>query len=95
MTNGLSERLVQLEQSIRRATDLIARLRIELGQAEAENKKLQQRLADQDRDLEELRERLHALEESQRDVTRLLQERKEILAQVDGMLKELDALEPP
>ncbi len=92
MSNALSERLGQLEQSVRRAAELIGRLKAERDHAEAE---LQKRLADQARELDELRARLGALEESRREVSRLLEERREILAQVEGILKELDTLGLP
>ncbi len=95
MANELSERLGQLEQSVRRAAELIARLKGERSQAEAEKSSLEKRLADQARELDELRARLGALEENRREVTRLLQERKELLAQVEGILKELDTLDLP
>lgn len=95
MADELSKRLGQLEQSVRRAAELIGRLKAERSQAEAEKIDLQKRLVAQARDLDELRARLGALDESRREVTRLLEERKEILAQVEGILKELDTLDLP
>jgi len=92
MSNALSERLGQLEQSVRRAAELIGRLKAERDHAEAE---LQKRLAEQARERDELRARLGALEESRREVNRLREERREILAQVEGILKELDTLGLP
>lgn len=93
MASEFPERLGQLEQSVRRAAELIGRLRAERSQAEAEKVRLQKRLDEQARELDELRARLGTLEESQREVARLRQERGEILAQVEGILKELDTLE--
>ena len=95
MANELSERLGQLEQAVRRAAELIARLKAERSQAEAENAALGQRAAEQARELDPLRARLGALEESGREVSRLREERKAILAQVEGILKELDTLDLP
>ncbi len=95
MSNALSERLGQLEQSVRRAVELIGRLQAERDRAEAAKGELQKRLADQARELEELRAHLGAIEESRREVSRLLEERQEILAQVEGILKELDTLGLP
>lgn len=95
MGDELSERLGQLEQSVRRAAELIGRLKAERARAEAEKAEIQKRLAAQGRELDELRARLGDLDEAQREVGRLHQERKEILAQVEGILKELDALGLP
>jgi len=52
-------------------------------------------LAAQARELDELRARLGSVEDSQREVARLRQERTQILAQVESILKELEALELP
>lgn len=95
MSDALSERLGQLEQCVRRAADLVGRLKAERDHAEAQRAELQKRMADQAGELDELRTRVGALEESQREVARLLQERREILAQVEGILKEIDALGLP
>lgn len=95
MAHDLAERLGQLEASVRRAAELVGRLKAERLQAEAEKVGLQQRLDEQARELDELRARLGTLDEIQREVTRLREERKEILAQVEGILRELDALDLP
>ncbi len=93
--SALSERLGQLEQSVRRAAGLVERLQAERDHAEAEKAELQKRLEAQVRELGEMRARLGAIDESRREVSRLLEERREILAQVEGILKELDALGLP
>ncbi|MBI4240611.1 MAG: hypothetical protein HY613_02745 [Candidatus Rokubacteria bacterium] len=95
MANELPERLGQLEQSVRRAAELIGRLKAERSRAEAEKAELQKRLAAQARELDELRARLGPLEDTEREIARLRQERTQILAQVESILKELDALELP
>ncbi len=95
MAHDLAERLGQLEQAARRAAELVGRLKAERLQAEAEKVGLQQRLDEQAREQDELRARLGTLDEIQREVTRLREERKEILAQVEGILRELDALDLP
>ncbi len=95
MADELSERLGRLEQSVRRATEVIGRLKTERSQAEAERAALEKRLAEQARELDDLRARLETLEESRRQVSHLVQERKEILAHVDAILKELDTLQLP
>jgi chromosome segregation ATPase len=72
MAENLSERLEQLEKSVKQAAEAIAQLR-------KERDGLQARLQVAERDLAEL--------------ATLRQERKEVLAQVDTMLKELDKLD--
>lgn len=94
MTDGVSERLDQLEQAVRRAAELISRLKAERGQLTEERTDLQKRLAAQARDLENARARLARAEEGQVELVRLRKERREILTQVDGILKELNTLEP-
>jgi phage shock protein A len=71
MAETLTERLEQLEQSIRRAADMLARLKTE-------------------RDA--LQVKVVALEADRQELQRLRQERAEVLAQVDGILRELDKL---
>ena len=71
MAEMLTERLEQLEQSIRRAADVLARLKTE-------------------RDA--LQVKVAALEADREELHRLRHERTEVLAQVDGILKELDKL---
>ncbi len=86
MAEGLVERLNQLEQAVRRAADLIARLR-------AERAPLEKRVAEQARELEDLRPPAGQSEQERGELTRLRQERKAVLAQVETILKELDKLE--
>ncbi len=86
MAEGLVERLNQLEQAVRRAADLIARLR-------QERASLEKRVAEQARELEDLRPRAGQSEQERGELGRLRQERKAVLAQVETILKELDKLE--
>jgi septal ring factor EnvC (AmiA/AmiB activator) len=72
MADNLAERLAELEQSVRRAAEIIAKLRSERDTLQA---------------------RLEALEPERAELRTLRQERKELLAQVDGILKELDKIE--
>lgn len=72
MADNLGERLAELEQSVRRAAEIIAKLRSERDTLQA---------------------RLEALEPERAELRTLRQERKELLAQVDGILKELDKIE--
>lgn len=86
MAEGLVERLNQLEQAARRAADLIARLR-------QERATLEKRVAEQARELEDLRGRAGQSEQERGELARLRQERKAVLVQVETILKELDKLE--
>ena len=79
MAEGLGERLTQLEQAVRRAGELIARLKSERAALEKE--------------LKDLRARAGASEQERGELARLRQERKDVLAQVESILKELDRLE--
>ena len=88
MAEGLGDRLSQLERAVHRAADLITRLK-------AERATLEKRVAEQARELDDLRSRASASAEERAELQRLRQERKEVLAQVDSILKELDKLEAP
>ena len=88
MAEGLRDRLTRLEQAVRRAADLITRLK-------AEQATLEKRVTEQARELDDLRSRAGASAEERAELQRLRQERKEVLAQVDSVLKELDKLEAP
>lgn len=72
MADSLVQRLEQLEQSIKRAADVIARLRAE-------------------RDA--LKVRIDGFETERSELRTLKQERKDVLTQVDAILRELDKLE--
>ena len=79
MAEGLTERLEQLEKSVRRAAETITRLRKERDSLQAKVVGVEAKLA--------------AAEGDRAELTGLRQERKEVLAQVDGILKELDRLD--
>jgi chromosome segregation ATPase len=79
MAEGLTERLEQLEKSVRRAAEMITRLRKERDNLQAK--------------VVGLEAKLQHVEGERAELTSLRQERKEVLAQVDGILKELDRLD--
>jgi predicted nucleic acid-binding Zn-ribbon protein len=79
MAEGLTERLEQLEKSVRRAAETITRLRKERDSLQAKVVGVEAKLA--------------AAEGDRAELGSLRQERKEVLAQVDGILKELDRLD--
>lgn len=72
MDDTLTQRLAELEQHVRRAADVIDRLRGEREQLQA---------------------KVQALEAERAELRALKQERKDVLAQVDAILKELDKLQ--
>ena len=84
--DSIGEQLAKLEQSVHRAVELIKELK-------ADRPRLEQRLAQQEKELEALRQRVALLEPGEGELRRLRQERKEVLSQVDAMLKELNKLE--
>lgn len=88
MAEGLADRLTRLEQAVRRAAELIGRLK-------AERAALDKRVAEQGRELDDLRARVGPSVETRAELVRLRQERREVLAQVETILKELDNLEAP
>jgi predicted nucleic acid-binding Zn-ribbon protein len=77
--DALGERLEALEKSVRRAAEAIARLRRERETLQARVTQLEGKLAGTEGEKSELQA--------------LRQERKDVLAQVDSILKELDKLE--
>ena len=72
MSENVTERLEQLEKSVKRAVETIAVLR---------------------RERDGLTAKVAGLEAERRELLALRQERKDMLAQVDGILKELDKLD--
>jgi FtsZ-binding cell division protein ZapB len=72
MDENLSERLEQLEKSVKQAVDSIAQLK---------------------RERDALQARIQTLEQDRAELGHLRQERKEVLSQVDSILKELDKLD--
>lgn len=78
-TDGLAERLEALEKSVRRAAEAIARLRRERETLQARVTQLEGKLA--------------GAEGEKNELQALRQERKDVLAQVDSILKELDKLD--
>ena len=79
MADNLPERLEALEKSVRRAAEALARLRRERDTLQSRVAQLEGRLGSTDADKGELQA--------------LRQERKDVLSQVDSILKELDKLQ--
>jgi hypothetical protein len=72
MADNLSQRLEQLEKSVRRAADTIARLKAER---------------------DGLADRVRLLEADRAELVALRQERREVLGQLDAILKDLEKLD--
>src|SRR5262245_2024265 len=72
MTENLSERVSQLEKSVKRAAEAIAVLR---------------------RERDALQAKVAVMETERGELQALKQERREVLSQVDSILKELDKLD--
>ena len=79
MAEGVMERLEQLDKSARRSAETITRLRKERDNLQAKVAGLEAKLQHVDGERAEL--------------ASLRQERKDVLAQVDSILKELDRLD--
>jgi len=71
-TENLSERVAELEKSVKRAAEAIAVLR---------------------KERDALQTKLASMEGERGELQALRQEKKEVLAQVDSILKELDKLD--
>jgi phage shock protein A len=72
MTENLSERVSQLEKSVKRAAEAMAVLR---------------------RERDALQAKVAVMETERAELQALKQERREVLSQVDSILKELDKLD--
>jgi flagellar motility protein MotE (MotC chaperone) len=84
--SDVGDGLAKLETGVRRAVELINELKVSRSS-------LEERLQRQEKELDALRQRVTALEPLEGELRRLRQERKEMLSQVDAMLKELGKLE--
>lgn len=86
------ERLALLEQHVQRAVELIETLRQDKARLERENAELGRQLEARWRELAEAQARLAGQGQVEAEYRRLLKEREELLAQVEGILKELERL---
>jgi FtsZ-binding cell division protein ZapB len=86
-------RLALLEQHVQRAIDLIGTLRAENAKLTAERRSLETRIADLTAEAEGLRVRLTAIGRLEGEQRRLLDERRQLLGQVESILKDLARIE--
>ena len=93
MTEDVQERLTLLEQHVQGAIELIGTLRAENAQLATERRSLEARVADLTAEAEGLRVRLAAIGRLETEQRRLLDERRQLLGQVEGILKDLARIE--
>jgi len=91
-TSSLTERLAVLEQWVQRVMEHIRDLQAQQSRLGRERQEMAEALADKDRDLRDLRARIVALPEMEKELARLRKERDEMRTQVEGILKELEKL---
>jgi hypothetical protein len=92
-SDDVQERLTLLEQHVQRAIELIGTLRAENAQLAADRRRLEARVADVTAEAESLRSRFGAIGRLELEQRRLLDERRQLLGQVEGILKELARIE--
>jgi FtsZ-binding cell division protein ZapB len=91
--NDVQERLARLEQQVQRAIELIGTLRAENARLTGERRSLETRVAEVTTEAEGLRTRLGVITRLEMEQRRLLEERRQLLGQVEGILKELARIE--
>ena len=89
MSEDAQARLELLEQHVQRAIDLIGTLRAENARLATERRGLDARIAELTAEAEGLRVRLGAITRLETEQRRLLEERRQLLGQVESILKDL------
>jgi FtsZ-binding cell division protein ZapB len=93
MTEDAQARLELLEQHVQRAIDLIGTLRAENARLATERRGLEARIVELTAEAEALRVRLGAIARLETEQRRLLEERRQLLGQVESILKDLARIE--
>lgn len=93
MTEDAQARLELLEQHVQRAIDLIGTLRAENARLGTERRGLEARIVELTAEAESLRVRLGAIARLETEQRRLLEERRQLLGQVESILKDLARIE--
>jgi FtsZ-binding cell division protein ZapB len=93
MTEDAQARLELLEQHVQRAIDLIGTLRAENARLATERRGLEARVVELTAEAEALRVRLGAIARLETEQRRLLEERRQLLGQVESILKDLARIE--
>jgi FtsZ-binding cell division protein ZapB len=87
--DDVQARLTLLEQHVQRAIELIGTLRAENAKLSAERRSFETRIAELTAEAEGLRVRLGTVGRLETEQRRLLEERRQLLGQVEGILKDL------
>ena len=87
------DRLALLEQSVQRVLDLLATLRAENQELRRDRATLEARTQTLMAEVGALREGARTLEHLSSEHARLLDERRQLLGQIEGILKELSRIE--
>jgi FtsZ-binding cell division protein ZapB len=90
---SVQARLALLEEHVQRAIELIGTLRAENTRLVTERRGLETRIADLTAEAEGLRVRLGAIARLETEQRRLLDERRQLLGQVESILKDLARIE--
>jgi FtsZ-binding cell division protein ZapB len=90
---NIQARLALLEEHVQRAIELIGTLRAENTRLATERRGLETRIADLTAEAEGLRVRLGAITRLETEQRRLLDERRQLLGQVESILKDLARIE--
>jgi FtsZ-binding cell division protein ZapB len=93
VSDDVQARLTLLEEHVQRAIELIGTLRAENARLTAERRGVDARVADLTREAEGLRTRLGVIDRLETEQRRLLDERRQLLGQVEGILKDLGRIE--
>jgi FtsZ-binding cell division protein ZapB len=93
VSDDVQERLALLEQHVQRAIELIGALRAENSHLAADRRRLEARVTDLTAEAESLRSRFGAIARLEAEQRRLLDERRQLLGQVEGILKDLARIE--
>jgi FtsZ-binding cell division protein ZapB len=91
--DDVQARLGLLEQHVQRAIELIGTLRAENARLSGERRGLEARIADLTAEAEGLRVRLTAIGRLEGEQRRFLDERRQLLGQVESILKDLARIE--
>jgi FtsZ-binding cell division protein ZapB len=91
--DDVQARIALLEQHVQRAIELIGTLRAENARLSAQHRGFETRIAELTAEAEGLRVRLGAIARLEAEQRRLLEERRQLLGQVESILKDLARIE--
>ena len=91
--DDVQARVALLEQHVQRAIELIGTLRAENARLSAQHRSAETRIAELTAEAEGLRVRLGVIARLEAEQRRLLEERRQLLGQVESILKDLARIE--